>query len=91
MQVILQLIGALAMPLGAFAFLFWMAHLEETLPADVKRAQRRPAPPPILAIPVRAAPSVTQPVTEPVVVPEQRPAPAVEATQVSGAGGAVTT
>ena len=73
MQVVLMLAGALAMPLGAFGFLLWLAHLEETLPADVRRAQRRPEPPPILAIPMRVA----QPEPPTVVIPEQRPAPAL--------------
>ncbi len=82
MLVFLMLAGALAMPLGAFAFLLWMAHLEETLPADVKRAQRKPEPAPILAIPVRTAAAPT------VVIPEQRPAPAAE---LSGADAAIAT
>jgi hypothetical protein len=86
MSVLLVLAGALVMPVGAFAFLMWLAYLEDTLPADVRRAQRKPAPPPILAIPVRT------PQAEPqtVVIPEQRPVPAAEvAPELSGPGPAV--
>ena len=73
MQVLLVIVAATLSPLFGLALLLWLAHLEDTLPRDVLRASRKPAPPPILAIPVRA------PATTPVVaVPEQRPAPEVE-------------
>ena len=101
MQVVLQLAGAATMPVGAFAFLLWMARLEDTLPADVRRAQRQPDPPPILAIPVRtrqlaptpapanevSAAASVEAVTPPV-VPEQRLVPAPE---LSGTDAAVAT
>lgn len=73
MQVLLVIVAATLSPLCGLALLLWLAHLEDTLPRDVLRASRKPAPPPILAIPMRA------PATTPVVaVPEQRPAPEVE-------------
>ena len=74
MQALLVLVGALLSPLLALALLLWLAHLEDTLPRDVRRASLQPAPEPILAIPLRApgAPMVT--------IPEQRAAPEVEAT-----------
>jgi hypothetical protein len=65
---------ALLSPLLALALLLWLSHLEETLPRDVERSRRRPAPPPVLAIPVVDEPAVTAPVW----VPAQRPAPAAE-------------
>ena len=74
MQALLVLVGALLSPLLALGLLLWLAHLEDTLPRDVRRASREPAPEPILAIPVRA------PVTPTVTIPEQRAAPEVEAT-----------
>jgi hypothetical protein len=72
MAVVMMLLGALAFGPACLAFLLWLGHLEETLPQDVRRAQRQPEPPPILAIPVRRP----QPATAP--IPEQRTAPAVE-------------
>jgi hypothetical protein len=64
MQVVLMLTSAVVSPLLGLGLLLWLAHLEDTLPRDVQRARRRPAPPPILAIPVRvpAAQTVTIPV-----------------------------
>lgn len=66
MQAVLMLAGALVSPLLGLALLLWLAHLEDTLPQDVQRTRRKPAPAPILAIPVRAAESMQ------VVVPGQR-------------------
>ena len=75
MQVLLVIVAATLSPLLGLALLLWLAHLEDTLPRDVLRASRKPAPPPILAIPVRApAAEMEQPVT----VPEQRAVPDVE-------------
>ncbi len=85
MQALLMLTGAMLAPLAGLALLLWLAHLEETLARDVQRAQRRPAPPPILAIPVRPA---TPAVPAPVFLPEQRVAPLPE---LSGADGALAT
>ena len=72
MQALLVLVGALLSPLLGLGLLLWLAHLEDTLPRDVRRASTKPAPAPILAIPVRA------PATPVVTVPEQRAAPAAE-------------
>ena len=74
MQALLVLVGALLSPLLGLGLLLWLAHLEDTLLRDVRRATREPAPEPILAIPVRA------PVTPMVTIPEQRAVPEVEAT-----------
>jgi hypothetical protein len=73
MQALLVLVGALLSPLLALALLLWLAHLEDTLPRDVRRASLQPAPEPILAIPLRAP-------VAPMTIPEQRAAPEVEAT-----------
>lgn len=72
MQALLVLVGALLSPLLGLGLLLWLAHLEDTLPRDVRRASARPAPEPILAIPVRA------PATSVVTIPEQRAAPEAE-------------
>ena len=72
MQALLVLVGALLSPLLGLGLLLWLAHLEDTLSRDVRRASTKPAPEPILAIPVRA------PVTPVVTVPEQRAAPEAE-------------
>ena len=74
MQALLVLVGALLSPLLGLGLLLWLTHLEDTLPRDVRRATREPAPEPILAIPVPAR------VTPMVTIPEQRAAPEVEAT-----------
>jgi len=67
----LILLGALLLPVAfGLGMLLWLAHLEETLPRDVERALRKPAPPPILAVPVRPRPA-----TVTVLLPEQRPVP----------------
>ena len=71
-QVVLVIVAATLSPLLGLALLLWLAHLEDTLPRDVQRASRKPAPEPILAMPVRAA------ATPAVTVPEQRAAPEVE-------------
>ena len=72
MQALLVLVGALLSPLLGLGLLLWLAHLEDTLPRDVRRAAIKPAPEPILAIPVRAR------VTPVVTIPEQRAAPEAE-------------
>ena len=71
MQALLVLVGALLSPLLGMGLLLWLAHLEDTLPRDVRRASTKPAPEPILAIPVRAS-------TPAVTIPEQRAAPETE-------------
>ena len=72
MQALLVLVAALLSPLLGLGLLLWLAHLEDTLPRDVRRASRQPAPEPILAIPVRAS------ATPLVTIPEQRAAAEVE-------------
>lgn len=73
MQMVLVLSAAVLSPGLGLALLLWLAHLEDTLPRDVEAARRRPAPAPILAVPV--TPQTRRPV---VAIPAQRPAPAVE-------------
>src|SRR3954452_18312160 len=76
MTVLVELIGALLFPPMCLVFLLWMSHLEDTLVRDVHRAQRRPEPAPIVAIPVReAAPTI----------PAQRTAPPADVTSAEGA------
>ncbi len=53
---VLMLGGALLFPVAGLFFLLWLARIEETLPRDVRTTQRRPAPPPILAVPIRRRP-----------------------------------
>ena len=72
MQALLVLVGALLSPLLGLGLLLWLAHLEDTLPRDVRRASTKPAPAPILAIPLRS------PATPVVTIPEQRAAPEAE-------------
>jgi hypothetical protein len=79
MQLLTMLAGVLVFPWLLLGFLLWMAWLEDTLPASVRRTGRTPDPEPILAIPVA-------PVTPPALaVPQQRqapePAPPAEAPQ----------
>ena len=74
MQALLVLVAALLSPLLALGLLLWLAHLEDTLPRDVRRASRQPAPEPILAIPVRT------PATPVVTIPQQRAAAEAEIT-----------
>jgi hypothetical protein len=74
MPVVVMLAGALVFAPALLAFLLWLSHLEDTLERDVRRAQRQPEPPPILAIPVRSP----VPPTPRAVVPEQRSAPEIE-------------
>jgi len=53
-NIVLTLLGVTLFPVAAMAMLMWLTHLEETLPGAVLSAQHAPAPPPILAVPVRA-------------------------------------
>lgn len=76
-QVVLVIVGVALSPLLSLALLLWLAHLEDTLPRDVLRASRKPAPPPILAIPVRT-PVAGQVTGQVATVPEQRAVPDVE-------------
>ena len=59
------------LPVAGFGLLLWLCHLEETLDRDVRVAQRSPAPPPILAVPVRQPVArVSVEVLKPEIVPE---------------------
>ena len=81
MTIALTLLGAMLFPVATLVLLLWLTRLEETLPRDVEAARRRPAPAPILAIPVRGSEAVAPvvPALTPVVtLPGQRPAPAIE-------------
>ncbi len=78
MQVVFILCAAVVSPLLGLVLLLWLAHLEDTLPQDVQRAGRRPDPAPILAIPVRRAPTVPVATPARVPIPAQRTAPVAE-------------
>src|SRR4051812_37021144 len=81
MTIALTLLGAMLFPVATLVLLLWLTRLEETLPRDVEAARRRPAPAPILAIPVRGSEAVAAvvPALAPAVtLPGQRPAPAIE-------------
>jgi hypothetical protein len=70
-----QLVTMFAMvvtfPLLCLGFLLWMARLEDSLPAAVRKAERQPDPAPILAVPV--LPRQAEPV-EPIVATPAVPA-----------------
>ena len=69
MDIVAMLLGAVLFPVAGLGLILWLDHLEQTLPGAVRRAGRRPAPPPILAVPVRATGAA-----HPVTVPAQRTA-----------------
>ncbi|MEP7090663.1 MAG: hypothetical protein ABI776_11215 [Nocardioidaceae bacterium] len=48
-----MLVGSMLFPVLGLALILWLTHLEETLPVDIRAAERRPEPPPILAIRVQ--------------------------------------
>jgi hypothetical protein len=77
MAVVVMLLGVLLFGPACLGLLLWLAHLEETLPRDVRSARRHPEPPPILSVPVRPRPrsSGVQVGAE---IPEQRTVPAVQ-------------
>ena len=68
MDLLMVLFGTAVFPWLGLGFLFWMARLEDNLPAAARRAERKPDPPPILVIPVRRV--VAEPTTTR--VPAQR-------------------
>jgi hypothetical protein len=81
MNEVAMLLGAMLFPVLGLGLLLWLTHLEETIPRDVRTAQREPPPPPILAVPVR-----TKPAPAPAAfIPEQRPAPDAALTGNEGA------
>ena len=54
MQLVTMLALVVTFPILCLGFLLWMAWMEDSLPEAVRRAERRPDPPPILAVPVTA-------------------------------------
>lgn len=50
MQLLTLLLGVALFPFVGLGFLLWMARLEDSLPAAVRRAERSPDPAPIVAI-----------------------------------------
>ena len=86
MTIALTLAAAMLFPVAALVLLLWLTRLEETLPRAVEAARRKPAPPPILAMPVRGSEAVAPvvPALPAVTLPEQRPAPAIEAVPTHG-------
>ena len=65
MQLVTMLAMVVTFPLLCLGFLLWMARLEDSLPAAVRKAERQPDPAPILAVPVvprevEPAPAVTE-------------------------------
>jgi hypothetical protein len=55
-----QIVLALAFPIACLLMVLWLARLEDNLVRDVRRAERKPDPAPILRVPARAV--VTLPV-----------------------------
>jgi hypothetical protein len=51
-QLVTMLATVVTFPLLCLGFLLWMARLEDSLPAAVRKAERQPDPAPILAVPV---------------------------------------
>jgi hypothetical protein len=54
LHLLTMLAGVLVFPWLCLGFLLWMAWLEDSLPAAVRRSGRTPDPAPILTIPVAA-------------------------------------
>ena len=69
MDIVAMLLGAVLFPVAGLGLILWLDHLEQSLPAAVRSAGRRPDPPPILTVPVRATEAVRT-----VTVPAQRTA-----------------
>jgi len=55
-----MVLGVAAFPVAGLALLLWLTHLEETLPRDVRSAQRTSTPPPVLAVPVQGPETAAQ-------------------------------
>ncbi len=92
MTIALTLLGAMLFPVATLVLLLWLTRLEESLPRDVEAGRRKPAPAPILAIPVRGSEVVAPvvPALAPAVkLPGQRPAPAIEAVPAQREASAV--
>lgn len=76
MDLVMVVAGTLAFPGVLLLFLLWMARFEESLPAAVRRAERRPDPPPVLAIPTQRIATAPAPRSDrqPDRQPDRRPA-----------------
>lgn len=89
MDLLLMLLAAALFPVACLGFVLWMGRIEDTLPEAVRRANRKPDPLPVLAIPVRRpAPAVVIPAQRtdsPVALPVVAPAavPVVAATEAA--------
>jgi hypothetical protein len=80
-QLVTMLAIVVAFPLLCLGFLLWMARLEDSLPAAVRKAERLPDPAPILAVPVVgviAGGAAPAPAAEPIFVPVHMPAQRTE-------------
>lgn len=71
MDLFVVLLAAAAFPVACLGFVLWMARLEDSIPAAVRRATRSPDPAPVLTVPVRRV------TPNAVVIPEQRTEPPV--------------
>ncbi len=63
MELVTMLATVVTFPIVCLGFLLWMAHLEDTLPAAVRRTGRQPDPAPIREVPV--GPESPQPAAHP--------------------------
>lgn len=79
MDLLVMLVFCMTFPMALLGFLLWMAKLEETLPTAVRRTRLRPAPPPVLAVPVRPTRA-----TGPTVAPVAPVAPVVPLEPAAG-------
>lgn len=57
MDLVTALASAAVFPWLCLGFVLWMGRIEDGLPDAVRRAERAPDPPPVLAIPVQARPA----------------------------------
>lgn len=88
-ELVMLLLGVALFPFAGLAFLLWMAWLEDSLPAAVRRSERTADPEPILAIPVsppQAEVLAAEETTE-VVLPAQRQASEVSFSTEPSLGG----
>jgi hypothetical protein len=88
LELLMMLGGVLLFPWLLLGFLLWMAWVEDSLPAAVRRSERTPDPAPILAFPVGPPEAAPAPVPAVPAVPEQRQAPAAQADEIGAEVGA---
>ena len=69
MDLLVVLLAAAVFPVACLGFVLWMARLEDSIPAAVRRATHTPDPLPVLAIPVH------RPAPTPAAIPAQRSEP----------------